>query len=125
MAGVDHRILSFTQGIEEVSLGGFTEARLPDTPRLIPWDGQSEAHVAQLLQTPSREDDLVNALCPEGLTGAMVSPERFRRSVRTCGEGLRRAMEEHPALAEAAAVLDDIDTAVALLEAYRNALRPA
>ncbi len=125
MPGLDSTILNFDRGIEGIMLGQTAPVRLPNMPQSLPWDGQVEERVAQLLLAPSREEQLLNGLAPENISPSLLSPASFRRLIKRSSNEIKKRSGEHDVFARASAVLDDVESAGELLEAFRNALRQA
>ncbi len=130
MGGVDNRILSFDRGIEgvlpnQVHQPGLNAIGLPQHSQLIPYDGRVEEKVQQLLSAPSREEQLIQKFGPENVDPDTLTPGLFRSLLKSGTKQLREKAKEQEAFGDAADVLEDLDEASQLLEAYRNALRQA
>ena len=129
MAGVENRILSFDRGIEGILPNrqqlGANGPELPQSSQLIPWDGRAEEKVHQLLLAPSHEEQLVQSLAPQNVDPDTMTPGLFRGLIKSGMGWLRERENEHDAFGAAADILEDLDAASRLLEAYRNALRQA
>lgn len=130
MGGVENRILSFDRGIEgvlpyQVQERGVTRTELPQYAQLIPYDGRVQGKVQQLLLAPSREEQMVQTFGPQHVDPDTLTPGLFRGLVKSGMKHLREKTGEQQAFGEAAEVLEDLDSASELLEAYRNALRQA
>lgn len=125
MPGLDNPILNFDRGIERVMTGQAVPVRVQSLPQSLPWSGEVQERIEQLLREPSRDEQLLGALAPEGLSPSLLSPSKFRPILRSSAKRIRERAGDHDSFARAATVLDDVESAEDLLEAFRNALRQA
>jgi hypothetical protein len=125
MSGVHTPILSFERGIEGILQSRTQDPALPQYSPLVPWDGRVEEKVQELMQTPTREEQLLHFLGPEHVSPDSLTPALFRGLLASSLKRLRKRAREQEVFEEAVAVLEDLDAASRLLEAYRNSLRQA
>lgn len=126
MSGIDNRILNFDRGVEGILIGSTPGvAKLPQSVPLTPWDGQVEARLERIFQSPSREQALREALKPPPLHPSLLNPGNFRDQLRACGERLKKAARGRSDLREGAEVLEELLACEELLAAYRNSLKQA
>lgn len=129
MAGEISNRLAFDVGIERISITSGPEvARLPQTADVVPGDIAVEQKLADILYSPSWQQQLLDAIRTQVENREMLVPARYQAMLESAQEHLRLAAEkeendeDREDLEAAAKFLDGAKELRDLLNTYRHLL---
>jgi type III secretion protein X len=119
---------SLDRGLDSITQSTRPEVPLPDASHLPPAEQLNRPELDRLLHQPNLQDFLAGQLRPEINDRALLTPQRFERTLRQAGQTLRdlssagATREPSPAMSKAARALSEEANLRELLNMYRSTL---